>query len=228
MPEPTATDEPTSTTEPKPTATEEPTPTSTPEGLLFRDDFNGELAPGWRWENENSDNVSFSDDGWLVIVAEDQYQSEEEFPFTNMLLRDLPPGEVVVTLHLEADPDTNFKQASLMLWQDETTHVVVNRGFCAPCGGSGFYFDYIVPGLEPNSYQLPGFENTDVYLRIEIAAETISMYYALEPDQWERLGQFGNFFEFTQVAIGTSNIDPAGVDDDLTARFDWFEITYPQ
>ncbi len=40
-----------------PTATQEPKQTATklPEGVLFRDDFEKELQPGWVWENEKKE-----------------------------------------------------------------------------------------------------------------------------------------------------------------------------
>jgi beta-xylosidase len=208
-----------------PTATPEPTLAPTPEGQIFRDEFSGELESGWRWENENPDNWSYTDDGFLEIIGQDEYDLENAFPFNNMLLRDLPPGDIAVTIHMVADPDTNFQQAAIWLWENGDTFVVLNHGFCDPCGGKGIYFDYTIPGLEPTSYQLPGIEEADVYLRMEIRTDTIELYYATEEGQWERVGRFGNLFDFRQVGIGVSNIDPFGSDDDLVAQFDWFEIT---
>jgi len=210
---------------PVPTETPEPTLVPTPIGQIFRDDFSNGMDSSWRWENENPDNWSISNDGFLEIIAEDDFGLDQEFPMKNMLFRDLPEGEIVITMHLEAEPDTNFQQAAIWLWENGDTHVSVNRGFCAPCGGGGFYFDYNIPGLAPTTYQLPGYDQTDVYLRIEISADQISLYYAVEENQWERLGRFGNLFAFTQVGIGISNIDPFGSDDDLLARIDYFEIT---
>ena len=57
-PEPTPvhpTEPPEPTTEPSPEPAPIIEPTATPENQLFRDDFTGELQPGWTWENENPD-----------------------------------------------------------------------------------------------------------------------------------------------------------------------------
>ena len=224
--EPPATSAPTeavtATPSPEPSAT--PQASATPEGLIFRDDFGEQLAEGWTWLNENPANWAISGDGWLEIVGDDTFALDGGLGQNNMLLRELPAGNFAITVHLQAEPDTNFQQAALWLWQDETSFVGLNRGFCAPCAGTGVYFDYKIPGLPPGNYAT-ALEATDVYLRIEIGSEQISMFYATEPGDWVRVGRFGNVFAFTQVGLGVSNVDPFGVDDNLTGRFDWFEIT---
>ena len=216
---------PTETEVPIPEESPTPDPSPTPEGLVFRDDFSGELAQGWIWGNENPEKWSLTEDRGLEIIGEDAFDLSGDFPQNNVLLRELPQGEIAVTVHLEADPDTDFQQAALWLWESGETYVRINRGYCSHCGGSGFFFDYVIPGLPNGSYELPGFDQTDVYLRIEITSDMISLYYGLEPGQWQRLGRFGNAFQFDQVGIGVTNLDPFGADDDLVARFDWFEIT---
>jgi len=224
--EPPATSAPTEapTTAPSPEASATPQASATPEGRIFRDDFDGQLAEGWTWLNENPDNWQITADGWLELVGEDAFALDGGLGQNNMLFRDLPPGNVAITAHVQADPDTNFQQAALWLWQDSTSYVDLNRGYCANCVGSGVYFDYRIPGLPQGTYQTPVAE-TDVYLRIEITADQITLFYSVDGVSWERLGRFGNVFTFQQVGLGVSNVDPFGADDDLTAGFDWFEIT---
>ncbi len=67
-------------------------------------------------------------------------------------------------------------------------------------------------------------EAEDVYLRLESSNDMISGYYSLDGISWERLGRFGNFFEFTRVGIGVSNV---GAAEDVVGRFDYFEIARP-
>jgi hypothetical protein len=64
----------------------------------------------------------------------------------------------------------------------------------------------------------------DVYLRLESKGNTISGYYATDPQKWVRLGRFGNYFQFKKVGIGVSNVRAA---DDVVGQFDYFEISLP-
>ena len=64
----------------------------------------------------------------------------------------------------------------------------------------------------------------DVYLRLESKGTTITGYYAITPDQWVRLGRFGNYFHFKKVGIGVSN---GRSSDDVVGLFDYFEISLP-
>jgi hypothetical protein len=56
---------------------------------------------------------------------------------------------------------------------------------------------------------------------------SLTGYYALEPDNWQRVGAFGNYFDFRLVGLGATNSNPGGVAEDLTAMFDYFEIARP-
>ena len=213
--------EPTAEPSPEPTLTVEPT--ATPENQLFRDDFTGELQPGWEWENENPDRWAFTDDGWLQIIGEHDSLLGEGSQ-NNMLWYPLPEGDFVITAHLKTLPFENFHQATIYIYEDPDNFIALNRGYCAPCstGGGGFYMEYKISG-DANAYQ-QATDADDVYLRLESKDNIISGYYATAPDQWERLGRFGNYFQFKKVGIGVTNVRAA---DDLVGLFDYFEITRP-
>lgn len=89
-------------------------------------------------------------------------------------------------------------------------------------GGNAFFMDYKING------QIGTYKNAttaeDVYLRLESKDNTISGYFATAPDQWERLGRFGHFFQFKKVGIGVSN---ANASSDVVGQFDYFEISQP-
>jgi len=218
---PTNTSLPTNT--PLPTETPKPTMTPLPVGVLFRDDFEGELQSGWEWENENPAKWTFTDDGWLQIIGE--YNSLlGENQQNNLLWYSLPAGDFVVTVHLKTKPFENFQQAAIFIYEDPENYVTINRGYCDPCstGGNGFYMDYKIGG-EWGGYKAKT-DSEDVYLRLESKGNTISGYYATVPDQWERLGRFGNFFQFRKVGIGVSNVRAS---NDVVGLFDYFEISQP-
>jgi len=206
-----------------PTETPKPTPTPLPAGVLFRDDFNGGLQPGWTWENENPGKWTFTEDGWLQIIGETSSllgQNQQN----NLLWYPLPAGDFVITVHLRAKPFANFQQAAIFIYEDPENYVTINRGFCAPCstGGNGFYMDYKISG-EWGDYNTAT-QTEDVYLRLESKGSVLSGYYATGPEQWERLGRFGNYFQFKKVGIGVSN---AGAVEDVVGQFDFFEISLP-
>jgi beta-xylosidase len=200
-------------------------PTSTPsakssEGVIFRDDFTDKLQPGWTWENEKKDRWSLTKEGMLQIIGGNDSligQGRQD----NLLWHDLPEGDFNIITHLVADPKENFQQAAIFLYEDPKNFVTINRGYCGPCGGSGFYMDYKLNG-DQGTYRVSS-TKTDVYLKLENKNKTISGYYATEPDKWVRLGRFGNFFKFKKVGLGVSNSGAVGFD--LVGQYDWFEIS---
>jgi beta-xylosidase len=226
--------QPSETALPLPTATLEPTatstvvPSATPAGQIFRDDFAVQPGPGWRWENENSSRWSITPDGWLQIIAEDGgiLAGEKQ---SNLLWRDLPSGEFAISVHVKTQPTTNFQQAAIFLYDDINNYVAINRGFCAPCfsgqDGNGIYMDYKING-QGDAYQLH-VDQSDVYLRLVFQANVISAYYAFAPEAWQRLGRFGNYFQFRQVGLGAANLDKTNQNEDLAAQYDYFEIAKP-
>ena len=64
----------------------------------------------------------------------------------------------------------------------------------------------------------------DVYLRLESKENILSGFYASEAGEWERLGRFGNYFQFCDVGIGVTNL---GAEETLVGLFDFFEISLP-
>jgi pyrimidine-specific ribonucleoside hydrolase len=217
-PEPTAGS--TSGSEPEITAS------PTPQDLLFYDGFDGMLQAGWTWENENPNRWSFTPDGWLQILGEDNslLGGQEQ---SNLLWRDLPEGDFVITVHLLAVPVADFQQATIYIYEDLDNYIAINRGFCSPClpGGNGIFMEYKISGAwGAYSVAMP---DTELFLRLESEANTISGYYATIPDEWQRLGRFGNYFTFKRVGLGVSNCDDGGENADLAGLFDYFEITRP-
>jgi regulation of enolase protein 1 (concanavalin A-like superfamily) len=223
LPQPTAT--------PEPTATAEPTPL--PEGLLFRDDFEGYLQPGWNWVNENPERWTFTQDGWLEIMGDNPaFYSKGAIGISNFLSRDLPEGEFMITAHVKANPDENFQQAAIYIFEDQDNYVALNIGYCLPCStqGPGFFMETFIdnnPG--ENAYQIPRDPAvTDVYLRLVNQGGSLTGYYAIEPGNWQRVGAFGNYFDFKLVGLGTTNSSPGGIEHDIVSQFDYFEIAIPE
>jgi hypothetical protein len=190
--------------------------------VLFRDDFEGGLQPGWVWENEKPELWAVTGDGWLQIEGEADsllggYQS-------NLLWYPLPEGDFAITVHLKALPFESFQQATIFIYEDPDNFISLNRGYCGPCPtrGGGFYMDYKIGG--DGAFYYVATDAEDVYLRLVSKDNMISGYYATEAGQWERLGRFGNYFQFQRVGLGVAN---GGADGVLVGMFDYFEISLP-
>lgn len=218
------TNTPISTETPLPTETPKPTTTPLPEGVLFRDDFEDGLQPGWEWENENPNKWTITDDGWLQVIGEQDTLLGGANRQSNLLWYPLPEGDFFITVHLKTKPFANFHQAAIFIYEDSMNYVTINRGYCdlCPTGGNGFYMDYKISG-QWGGYRVAT-QAEDVYLRLESKGNIISGYYATEPEQWKRLGRFGNYFQFRKVGIGVSNV---GAAEDVVGQFDYFEISLP-
>jgi len=229
--EPTATEVPPTNT-PEPTAT--PSATPLPEGMLFRDDFEGVLQPGWEWINENPEKwsfVEFGDSIWLQIVGDKPGNFDDQ---TNTLMRALPDGDFVITTHVVADPRQNHHQANVFIFEDAENYIRMNFGYCDHCGlpeGYGYFMETIIENNPFGDFYAVqrSAEDTDVYLRLVSQGGSITGYYATEADEWQRLGAVGNFFEFVSVGLGATNSVPEGWEvEDIEALFDYFEILVPE
>jgi hypothetical protein len=164
------------------------------------------LQPGWTWENENPERWTITEDGWLQILAEDSALLQD-FSQSNLLWRGLPPGDFAVTVHVQSIPLVDFHQTAIFIYEDGANYITINRGYCSlpHCVGTGVYMDYKIGG-EWGGYKQHT-EATDLYLRLESAGQMISGYYSLDGSDWQRVGRFGNYFTFTRVGIGASNVD---------------------
>ncbi len=226
-------DSPTATALP-PTATSTPEITATmaftvtPENLIFRDDFNGSLQPGWTWDAEDPERWSFVDVNgkpWLQLIGNSGR--------SNILIRDVPSGDFAIVAHIKADPRLNFHQANIFIFQDTSNYVAVNTGYCEPCSvnGYGYFMETAATGGDVlgHFYEAPRIaEDTDVFLKIEVVDDVISGYYATTPGEWTRIGRFGNFFELNSIGLSATNSSPpSGTPEDIIAQFDYFEVIQP-
>jgi hypothetical protein len=221
---------------PEPTATLEPTdipePTPLPEGVLFRDDFEGYLQPGWDWINENPEKwsfIEFNNSYWLQIIGDKPGGLAEQ---NNTLMRPLPDGDFILTAHVLADPRQNHHQANIFIFEDESNFIRLNFGFCDHCGlpegGHGYFMETVIENNPfGDFYAIPRDpESTDVYLRLINSGGSITGYYATEYGDWQRIGAFGNYFDFVSVGLGATNSVPENWEvEDIEALFEYFEIS---
>lgn len=213
-----------------PTETPRPEPTPLPAGIIFRDDFDGYFQPGWEWYEEDPERWEFVEFGgkyWLQMTG--------GVGRTNYLLRPAPEGNFIITAHLIADPQENFQQANIGVYEDFNNYIVLNVGFCSMCveGGEGFYMETFIDNNPFDfAYRIPRDQDLkDVYLRLVIDVDgSITGYYATPEDSqnWIKLGAFGNYFEFKTVGIGVLNVfEGENTASNIEAIYDYFEISTP-
>lgn len=174
-----------------------------------------------------------TDDGWLQITGDNPsfFSSGDNISLVNFLTRDLPEGEFEIRAHLRAEPSENFQQATIFIFEDPNNYIALNIGFCDLCleGGNGYFMETFIDNNPfGDAYIIPrDAAETDVYLRLVNADGSLTGYRATQPDQWQRVGAFGNYFEFELVGLGVTNSNQNGVAQDLVGQFDYFEIREP-
>lgn len=195
----------------------------------WHDEFDGALADGWYWVNENPDKWSFND-GFLRIYTS-PYPSGGE----NLLLRSVAEGDFSIETRMFFTPDTNFQIAGLVIWQDAENFLQFGRAFCyfegAPCVGNGIYFDKVLEGAgDPTNFatQIDNpFDPAEAYLRLERRGDMVRALYSHEGITWTEIGTHQlppEGFHVNGVGL-TSAQDFNTPDWDIPADFDYFELT---
>jgi len=195
--------------------------------VVFQDDFDGFFQMDWSWQQENPNRWTFTDEGWLQIIGGDRslvVQGEQE----NLLVRDLPDGDIALVTHLSLLPEENYQYAGLHLMDGAENLVALARGYCDTCTtGGGTMTLYFRQDGEWGTHVTIPIEATDLFLRLTWENGVVSGDYALTEDQWVTLGSFPLSNRFTQMGIGATNSNLEGAYQDLIARFDFVEILAP-
>jgi len=194
---------------------------------FWRDDFDGQLAEGWDWINENSDKWNLTENsGFLRIYAALNGAGSE-----NLLFHPVVDGDFMIKTHLLFEPDTNFQFAGLVIWQDEYNFLQLGRAFCDVadvCVGNGLYFDR-VEGGNPigGNFATPIGNPSDVYLRLERRGDMVRAFYSMDEGiTWYEIGIHWIPEDFEVNGVGlTASQDIYTPDWDIPADFDFFELT---
>jgi hypothetical protein len=210
---------PSSTPSPEPTAQLPLEDASGSEQLLFRDDFEGALADGWSWLDEQLTDWRITTSGTLRLVT---IPAEA---WSNALLRQAPPGDFTLSTRLTFEPTGDFAAAMLYVRQDEENAVLLGRAFCDLdwCAGNAIYLDYIQAGeFAGSNYATVVEDPSFAYLRLSRRGDTFTGYYSPNGERWTAIGQHTAPLRDVQVGLGAHNAPTA-----IPAEFDFFEITGP-
>lgn len=84
------------------------TATSAPaegQAVSFVDEFEGELADGWTWEDEDPEAWAISDGALRIDL-------QTSPPLRNVLLREMPSGDFTVTTQIDFNPQASDQPPS--------------------------------------------------------------------------------------------------------------------
>jgi hypothetical protein len=192
--------------------------------VVFQDDFDDALQAGWAWQDEDPNLWTITGDGWLQIVGGDPslvVQGEQ----ANLLVRDLPDGDIALVTHLSLLPEENYQYAGLHLLDAGGNLIALARGYCDTCtAGGGTLTLYFRQDGEWGTHITIPMEATDLFLRLAWDNGVVSGDYALSEGQWEELVSIPLANHFTQMGLGATNSNVEGVQSDIVARFDYVEI----
>ena len=192
----------------------------------FIDGFDGALADGWYWINENPDRWNLTEAPGSLRI----YTSPSGTGIENLLLRGVAPGDFAIETHLLFEPDANFQLAGLVIWQDEFNFLQFGRAFCdipEQCAGNGIYFDYVAGGeLQNGNFAIPVDVPNEAYLRLERRGEMVRALFSYEGITWFEIGTHWIAPDFLANGVGlTSAQDFFDPYEPAPADFDYFELT---
>ena len=201
---------------------------STPKLNTWTDDFNEALAPGWSWVDEDSTHWSLSAaPGALRIITQGQSLYNADKP-KNLLLRDALAGDFEIMTKVTFDPQRDFQQAAILIYQDEDNFVLLNRGFCGVegCPGGGVFMENEMNGetLFDNPGPRAAVSLQMTWLRLQKAGTTYTGFYSADGQRWTELGRVENPLQPTKVGLtaNNSNADPSV--PQIPADYDSFTI----
>ena len=203
-------------------------PATAPTLATWTDDFNDALASGWSWVDEDPTHWNLIDaHGALRIITQGQSLYNADKP-KNLLLRDAPIGNFEIIIKVTFDPQDNFQQAAILIYQDEDNFVLLNRGFCERegCPGSGIFLDNEMKG--EIDFSKPGLHTSSplqtTWLRLLKEETRYIGFYSGDGQKWEELGRVENPMSPSKVGLMANNSDADPSVPQIPADFDSFTV----
>lgn len=147
---------------------------------------------------------------------------------SNLLCRDASEGDLQITAHVAARPNTDFQQAALYLYEDGDNYIAVDRGHCSVCdiGGNGVFLEYKFSG-SLGSYARRT-QAADLLLRLVSRANHVTGYFSSDGKGWQLVGKTESSLEHPMICLGVSNVDRERAHSaDLVGKFDSVEVSRP-
>lgn len=229
-------------------------PVPGPELASYSSDFDGTtLGSQWSWVNEDSADWSLSSDpGTLTIDGQSGQFYETEHAGQNVLLEKAPSGNFVAETRVALNPDENYQQAGLVLWQNDDTwmklmaesnagndvtewgkQVDVTSPYTGFNCGSAYPADTCpnygsgfleVPGFSPAA-RAAGGDGTWTWLRIVREGSKVTAYTSLNGRSWTPGATYNlvGFSASQPLQVGVM-ATAAGAADPIPAHFSYVHV----
>ena len=210
---------------PPPTQANPPaTNAATEETFFSRDDFDGTLASGWIWKNEDAENWNLSTEpGWLEIMVSPGHITSGAY--SNLLLRPAPTGDFQLETAVKIVPVADFQFVGLIIYAADSDFIQAGRAYCddpGTCIGEGLYLDNFVNStFQPPNYGTPYNSGELIYLKLQRQGDTYTFFTSPDGSEWTEIGQQQN--KMDPLFIGL--IAAQNISTPIPALFDYFEVT---
>ncbi len=198
-----------------------------PPRYTWRDDFNGVLASGWDWIDEDRMHWSLQDTpGALRIVTQGQSLSGPGKP-RNVLVRDVPVSDFEIVTKVIFDPHDNFQQAAILIYQDDDNVVLLKRGFCGirGCPGSGVFLDNMIKDeLDFGNHPQTPVSSSTTWLRLRKEGNLYIGFYSSDGQIWQELGRVENPLTPAKVGLTANNFNTDPYTPQIPADFEFFIV----
>jgi len=201
-----------------------PDPTTLPAYTYRTDEFSADtLAEEWSWLNENPSSWSLTANPGFLRITLQQTR-------TNWLVQPMPVGDFDIQTSLLFEPVENFEIAGLLLYEDDSTFLVLGRAFCSSpypncVEGNGIYFDHVEdsPAIYDNfAMRTPYLDHA--FLRLIRQGDNYTAYVSDDGIDWWLVGRHvmgvGADLNSMGLATGTGGQDVA----EIYADFDFFKV----
>jgi hypothetical protein len=152
-----------------------------------------------------------------------------------VLVRPAPEGDFTLTVKMDTRPVEDFQQAGIYIIEDGFDFVAILVSFCNDCteASSGELIEMKAvldnqPLLANPYLPKPPGVGSEVSLRLVYSSKdnSITGYYSFDGVDWLNAFQVQDAPPFDKVGLGATNSPgPGGVQRDLIARFDFFELS---
>ncbi len=205
--------------------------------VVFRDDFDGQLAAGWEFVREDPSAYSLSDRPGFLRIESQRGAFGDGQPVQNLLLRERS-GDFILETRVEFDPQRALEFAGLIVYLDDDNSVALGLAYAA--GERGVFRGIVMVSLEDGASggQRPGafydedsVENPNVvYLRLLRSGDQFVAGYSPDGVTYSDIGSLTlSLPSAVRVGVGATNGDfeDCGSDCDVQvpADFDFFQIS---
>ncbi len=192
-------------------------------GPSFRDDFDGALAAGWQWINEDPSHWNLTDTpGHLRIMV--QPSNINDGRIRNFLVREAPQGNFEIATLLRFAPSQFAQFAGLLVYQEQGDAMQFGRSFAqcpTGCVGNGIYFDsYQAGNMDPSNFATKVENDGVAYLRLRREGDTYAAHYSGDGVGWTEIGRHQS--TITPKYVGLVGVQ--GYAAEAPADFDYFTL----